>query len=59
MSMSLEFYLEYEYFPYFSKEQILEEVKKWKNSEDARKYVMENYDRCKKERDDFFKNLKQ
>ena len=52
MSMSLRDLLEWNYFPYYTKEELLEIVKKWQSHESARDYILEYYDKRKKEREE-------
>jgi len=52
MSMSLRDLLEWNYFPYYTKEELLEIVKKWQSPESARDYILEYYDKRKKEREE-------
>lgn len=45
MSQSLEYLLKHDYFPYFSKDDLLEKVKTFINPEEAREFVLTHYDK--------------
>jgi hypothetical protein len=51
--MSLEFMMDIQYFPYYTKEELLEMVKQWQNPQQATDYIIKYYDVRKKEREDF------
>lgn len=57
MSMSLEDLLEFNYFPYYEKEELLQEVKAWVRPELAIRYILENYDKSKERRENAHKEF--
>lgn len=57
MSMSTSDLLEYHYFPYYSKEDLLKKVETWAFPESAKRYILDKYDKRKNEREEFQKRL--